>query len=88
MKICYVFGLNPHGLGLFLYLYFCLLREIKGLRAFLVPSLLGRHGECIEKINNISANPKGFQYLRKISLTRKHKRGGKLKKIMRYTCKI
>uniref|UniRef100_A0A2N9IZT5 Reverse transcriptase Ty1/copia-type domain-containing protein n=1 Tax=Fagus sylvatica TaxID=28930 RepID=A0A2N9IZT5_FAGSY len=52
--------------------------RIQGLRAFLVPSLLGRHSECLEKINNFGANPKGFQYLRKISLMRKQKRGGKL----------
>uniref|UniRef100_A0A2N9HC05 Reverse transcriptase Ty1/copia-type domain-containing protein n=1 Tax=Fagus sylvatica TaxID=28930 RepID=A0A2N9HC05_FAGSY len=32
--------------------------RIQGLRAFLVPSLLGRHGECLEKINNFGANPK------------------------------
>jgi hypothetical protein len=88
VKICYVFGMNPHGLGLFLYLYFRLLLEIKGLRAFLVPSLLGRHAKCLEKINNFGANPKGFQYLRKISLMRKQKMGGKLKKLIRYTCKI
>uniref|UniRef100_A0A2N9EFG4 Reverse transcriptase Ty1/copia-type domain-containing protein n=1 Tax=Fagus sylvatica TaxID=28930 RepID=A0A2N9EFG4_FAGSY len=32
--------------------------RIQGLRAFLVPSLLGRHAKCLEKINNFGANPK------------------------------